>query len=221
VSNSEKYDRWSAFYDAYPNPTVAVDDLHFPAFYTAVRDLRVLEIGCGTGRHTVRLVEKGNVVTAVDSSVGMLAQARAKMMGHAVRFVEMDFARDGAAGLGTFDAIVESLVLEHIESLGSFYAKAATVLETGGEMYLSEIHPLRAEQGVLAHFRDPESGEDIPLVSYAHGEDEFVREAEQAGFRLVEQQDVAGDSIVHLRAKWSRYTGMPMIRMWRFVFDGR
>ena len=32
----------------------------------------VLEIGCGTGRHTRRLVEQGNSVTGLDLSEGML-----------------------------------------------------------------------------------------------------------------------------------------------------
>jgi SAM-dependent methyltransferase len=37
---------------------------------------RILDIGCGTGRHAVALAQRGFVVTGVDISAGMLNQAR-------------------------------------------------------------------------------------------------------------------------------------------------
>ena len=38
---------------------------------------RLLDMGCGTGRHAVELARRGYQVTGVDISAGMLAQARA------------------------------------------------------------------------------------------------------------------------------------------------
>ena len=43
-----------------------------------VRGRRVLDLGCGTGRHAIPLAAAGAVVTAVDFSEQMLAAARRK-----------------------------------------------------------------------------------------------------------------------------------------------
>jgi hypothetical protein len=70
------YDRWSATYDVDGNPFVALEEQHFDEVLGPVAGLRVLDLGCGTGRHAVRLARAGASVEAVDFSDGMLAQAR-------------------------------------------------------------------------------------------------------------------------------------------------
>jgi ubiquinone/menaquinone biosynthesis C-methylase UbiE len=56
---------------------------------------RVLDIGCGTGRHSVRLAAYGCEVTGVDISEGMLAQAKhaAEEAGVTVNWVQADASR--------------------------------------------------------------------------------------------------------------------------------
>ncbi len=42
------------------------------------KSLRILDVGCGTGRHSVELASRGYLVTGVDLSETMLARAREK-----------------------------------------------------------------------------------------------------------------------------------------------
>ncbi len=66
----------------------------------------VLDIGCGTGRHSIELARRGYAVTGIDLSEGMLAQARsnAAQAGVEVRWVQgnaTDFSFEE-----TFDAAI-------------------------------------------------------------------------------------------------------------------
>jgi SAM-dependent methyltransferase len=56
------------------------------------RATRILDIGCGTGRHSIELAGRGYSVVGIDLSDSMLAKARAKAQANrvAVEFVQAD-----------------------------------------------------------------------------------------------------------------------------------
>jgi SAM-dependent methyltransferase len=70
------------------------------------RGARLLDLGCGTGRHSVPFAELGFEVTGLDLSADLLSIARASAEGAgvSVRFVERDMRE--LDGLGPFDACV-------------------------------------------------------------------------------------------------------------------
>jgi malonyl-CoA O-methyltransferase len=141
AANANGYDRWSEFYDTYPNPTVAIDDLSFPAFWSHVQNSTVLEIGCGTGRHTQRLAEAGNHITGLDISAGMLEKARAKMPGNNVRLIHADFMTYDGLNPDQFDMALASLVIEHIYDLPFFFTRLTCVLRQGGDFFYVRDSP--------------------------------------------------------------------------------
>ncbi|RIK25208.1 MAG: cyclopropane-fatty-acyl-phospholipid synthase [Chloroflexi bacterium] len=53
---------------------------------------RILDVGCGTGRHSVELVRRGYQVTGIDFSAGMLAEAKkaAVTAGVTVEWIQCD-----------------------------------------------------------------------------------------------------------------------------------
>jgi len=212
-ANRAGYDRWAGLYDGYVNSTVAVDDLYFPALWADVRGQDVLEIGCGTGRHTLRLATQGNRVTGIDLSPGMLAQAREKLKGYDVRLVEADIMA-GDLPLGLFDAAMTALVLEHIDDPGRFFARVAAHLKPGGRFHVSEIHPERIAAGTQANFV-AEDGTHVRLTSFAHTAGDIETAAAGAGFHIVHQQDIiGGDDLARINPDWERHRGRKMIRIW-------
>lgn len=213
VENAAGYDRWAAFYDSYPNPTVAADDIAFPAFWGDLQNLDILEIGCGTGRHTTRLAS-GNRVTGIDISPGMLAAARGKLPDH-VRLINGDFINCDDFGPASFDVAITSLVLEHIADLDAFFTRLAVVLRPGGRFLLSEIHPARTADGIFAHFRDGDA--EYHLTSYPHTPDGINAAAHRAGLHIMREAEISGDeTLATLKSKWARYHGQPLVRLCEF-----
>src|SRR5271170_4678065 len=78
LSTKEGYDRWADIYDGDDNPLVALEEPWVDKLLGDVNGLKVADIGCGTGRHALRLAAAGAIVQAVDFSEGMLARAQAK-----------------------------------------------------------------------------------------------------------------------------------------------
>ena len=134
--NQKNYNIWSKFYDQYPNPTVAIDELKFPSMYSEIENQNILEIGCGTGRHTVRLIQQGNNVTGVDLSEGMLDKAKAKINGPRITFVHANILKDEVPN-GPFDVAIMSLVLEHIDDLDLFFNKVRKLLKSESKFYIN------------------------------------------------------------------------------------
>ena len=56
------------------------------------RSLKILDVGCGTGRHAIELTKRGDTVTGVDLSEAQLkaAQSKAAAEGLAIEFLQCD-----------------------------------------------------------------------------------------------------------------------------------
>jgi len=95
---------------------------------------RVLELGCGTGVLTARLVERypAATVTAVDASAKMLAvtearlPAGARFVAHEGRFEDLAFAP------GSFDLVTSSIALHHLEDMEPYFRRIVDWLVPGG-----------------------------------------------------------------------------------------
>lgn len=71
---TDNYDRIARFYDVDMARNMRFDDVGFYEGICARRGGRVLELGCGTGRILLNLLEQGIAVFGVDASAGMLAE---------------------------------------------------------------------------------------------------------------------------------------------------
>ncbi len=208
----EGYDRWAAVYDHDGNPLQALEGPVVRAAVGDARGLRVLDLGCGTGRHSLWLAASGVKVTAVDFSEGMMAEARGKPGAAGVRFVAHDLHTPLPFADGAFDLVVSGLVLEHLRELEGFFAEARRVLAPGGRAVISAMHPAMFLRGAQARFTDPASGERVQPGSVPHSVAAFVMAAVRAGFRLADVSEHAPDEALAARCpRAAKYVGWPML----------
>ncbi|MBD3288548.1 methyltransferase domain-containing protein [candidate division KSB1 bacterium] len=187
MNTRDSYNSWSETYDSDDNPTRDLDAI---ATENALKDLSfdsILEIGCGTGKNTRLLSKIGNSVHAIDSSPGMIAQAKSRVTAKNVTFAIANLAQTWHLKNQSFDLIASSLVLEHIEKLGFIFQEAARILKSSGKFYISELHPFRQYLGKKAKFR--QEGEVIEVQAFVHHISDFLSAASEHGLSLLELKE--------------------------------
>jgi malonyl-CoA O-methyltransferase len=175
-------DRWAAVYDTDGNPMQALEGL------------AVLDLGCGTGRHALHLAQMGAVVTAVDSSEGMLAEARRKPGADSVDFRSHDLREPLPFTESEFDLVVSGLVLEHLNDLELFFSEIHRVVKPHGRTIVSAMHPAMFLRGSQARFTDPASGDLVHPGSVDHKLSDMVMVAVVAGFDLRSIEEKSPDA---------------------------
>ena len=206
------YDGWAAVYDHDANPLIALEEPVVRAALGQINGLAVLDMGCGTGRHALRLAEQGANVTAVDFSAGMLAEAQQKPFAERVQFSQHDLHEPLAFNDAEFDAVVSGLVLEHIRDLAMFFGEARRVLKPKGLAVISAMHPAMFLRGSQARYTDPDSGEIVHVGSINHSISDFVMAVVQAGFQIVSITEHAPDAeFAQKYPRAEKYIDWPML----------
>lgn len=182
-SVQEAYNSWAQQYDSNENKTRDLEARSLRETLAPLSFERCLEIGCGTGKNTVWLMEKAASVTAVDLSEEMLEKARAKITATHVQFVQADITQPWSFAVTQFDLVGFSLVLEHIELLNPVLQKAAAALKPGGYLYISELHPFKQYNGSKARF-ETATGTQV-VTCFNHHVSDFTDAATANGLELL------------------------------------
>jgi malonyl-CoA O-methyltransferase len=206
------YDRWAEVYDHDANPLQALEEPVVRRMIGDPRALKVLDLGCGTGRHTLWLAAHEASVTGVDFSEGMLEEARRKPGAEQVRFLRHDLHTPLPLGDGEFDLVVSGLVLEHLRELDGFFREVKRVLKNDGRAVVSAMHPAMFLRGSQARFTDPSTGELVQPGSIAHSISEFVMAAVGARLQLAHIEEVSPDAaFAEKYPRAEKYVGWPML----------
>jgi ubiquinone/menaquinone biosynthesis C-methylase UbiE len=206
------YDRWATTYDTMGNWLLDLEQPEVDRALGDVRDLNVLDVGAGTGRHAIRLFGHGARVTAVDFSEEMLAKARQKPGADQVLWLVHDVARPLPFAAKSFDRVLSALVLEHIpvEDLASFFAELGRVATDDGVIVVTAMHPAMFLKGVSANFRD-EGGEVRPR-SYMATLSDYVMGVIQGGLVIASLAEHSVDEGLVARNERSRkWLGWPAL----------
>ncbi|KAJ4290463.1 hypothetical protein N0V90_010680 [Kalmusia sp. IMI 367209] len=235
VPTQDAYNQWASVYDTDGNMLQAIDDLELlpllPAFLDLVaasnknKKLDVLDLGCGTGRNTAKVLayawhpDRRISITASDFSAGMLDVAakklrpligegtqRSLLLEHADYFPEVDNPEAKLAGLRGMDGVLSTLVLEHVD-LEKYFRILAKCVKEGGYALVTNMH---SEMGKVsqAGFINAE-GVKVRGQSFAHTPKESVEAAVRAGFEVVSlkerqmsKEDVESGRVGERGRKW-------------------
>lgn len=203
------YDLWSQSYDKLDNPLLAMVDLAFDRRSLNSMNLRVAELGCGTGRNVSRILASGaKSYHGFDQSLGMLEVARQKHPAHV--FAEADIERNIPMADGEVDFILVTLVFEHLSNLTPALRESHRILSPGGCLRILELHSEIARRGTGAHFQNGEN--EIQLPSFAHDETEWRSAFEAAGWSRLDIVSLRADEEAISRcAKLTKHEGRDVL----------
>ena len=220
VTNIELYNRWAKVYDTDGNILQALDNDLLPSLLsdalsllastttTIPKPVTITELGAGTGRNTVKLLNSTLPlpvarINALDLSPGMLDVARQRCekfsstlpsTAESQRFPSIAFYEFDAlhpSGFpevkdlkGEADLVLSTLVLEHLP-LPVFFETARTLLRMGGGYFV--VTNMHAEMGrkSQAGFVDEGTGEKVRGDSFVYEISEVLEEGKRWGFELV------------------------------------
>ncbi|MDN5053493.1 class I SAM-dependent methyltransferase [Aliarcobacter butzleri] len=136
----------------------------------------ILDYGCGTGLIAFNLVEENNEVLGLDNSSGMIEEFNKKVKEKNLsnikakkhNILEEDLPKN------SFDLIVISMSLHHIEDIDMFFKKSFEALKNGGYICVNDLDK---EDGSF-HAKHNNEG----VYHFGFSKDELVETTKNIGF---------------------------------------
>lgn len=209
----DAYRRWASTYDQ-ENAVTALECGLVGRLSRSPLGLRLLDVGCGTGR---RLVDTGAALAVgVEPCAEMLAAGRAaRDFGPEVRLLAGD-ARALPVPDGAFDLLWCRLMIGHVERFETVFGELGRAAAAGAQLVVTDFHPSAYAAGLRRTFRD--EGELIEVEHHVHSRECQVAAAAAAGLRLVETAEaVIGPAVRHFYEQagktdlFERQLGLPVV----------
>jgi SAM-dependent methyltransferase len=161
---------------------------------------RILDVGCGEGTLTMKMVERGAVVLGIDSSPEMVAAARAKGVDALVLaaediqfFVEFDAAFSNATLHWVLEKEQAARAIFRALKPGGRFAG-----EMGGQGNLAKLREALDEELIIRGYVPP-----VEASNWYASPDDFAAVYEAAGFREIDARLIERPtSIEHGVAEW-------------------
>ena len=149
-----------------------------------------------------------SIPIGLDLSPGMLRIAR--QMTPDVSVVQADLNRAFPVRPGRFDAVISTLVSEHLTNLQCFFLEVYAAPRRGGRFVFSAFHPELARSGIEANFE--RDGVEYRLGAEPHKLDDYLTHICDAGFRVLEQREYAADDKLVRELPWAtKYSDRPLL----------
>lgn len=177
---SEAYRIWAPTYSGETAISFLEDKL-VRAMTPPLHSLRLLDVGCGTGR---RLRDSGAATTVGLEPCAEMIAAGSK----SGAFGDVDLVVGDVRSMPlpdcAFDVIWCRLVLGHLPELGQAYRELARVADQGAVVIVTDFHPSATQAGHRRSFRA--GGEEIEVEHYLYQSNDHLEAAQAAGLVLKE-----------------------------------
>jgi ubiquinone/menaquinone biosynthesis C-methylase UbiE len=218
VIPSKAYDAWSGGYDNQPdNLMIALDEQTVSEFLenTQIRDKIIVDIGCGTGRHWKKILDRHpSKLVGYDVSEGMLSILRKKFPGQETYLISGN--KLTATADNSIDICFSTLTIAHIENIQEAFREWERVLKPGGQIFFTDFHPEALEKGAKRTFQS--EGKTISVKNYVHSIDAIRDLAGQLNWSVIRFTEMridenmrpwyAGQNALHI---YEKFKGVPII----------
>jgi len=137
LNPEEGYARFASTYDKLEKYWDSFEKHNLKPYIEESKNKKTLDAGAGTGRLSIRLLEAGADVTALDISPEMLAILKSKNPD--IKTVESDLENMPFED-EIFDMVFSSLALVHLKKIEPFLDECYRVLKDNGRLILVNVH---------------------------------------------------------------------------------
>lgn len=212
------YNIWADFYDQQPdNLMLHLDELIIGELFKSVsiKDKRLLDFGCGTGRHWNKLYQFApEKLIGVDISKGMLDVLKQKFPSADVYQIK-DNLLNSIPTL-SIDTIISTLTIAHIRDLNETIDTWDRILNPGGDLIITDFHPELLNGGGKRVFSI--SNKIIKIRNYVHSIESIEKIASSHDFICLKKiEKYIDESVKHFYSKqnalhvYEKYLGYPVI----------
>jgi ubiquinone/menaquinone biosynthesis C-methylase UbiE len=177
---ADGYAEWAAGYDIAANPILHLEGPFTAELFARIERGSALDAACGTARQTEVLARLGHRVVGVDATPEMLERARE-------RVPSAEFRSGLLTGLpvesGSFDLVVCSLALTHLQDPSLAIRELARVVQARGRVVISDVHPVLVALGGQAAYRVNEERAGY-IVNFVHWPSAYLSAFRDAGLRV-------------------------------------
>ena len=220
------YERWASKYKDEDNPLLSLEKNAIQTLLPNLNQLNILDFGCGVGRGIKMMADHGAAcVVGIDFSFNMLTEAKSQL------HIESNSRLLQANGLflpfvkDSFEVVLSSFVMGHIEQLGEALKEIVRVTRSGGTILISDFHPFCTIIGLNRSFLEWHGNryKEFRIRNYVHLHEDYFRIFKEANLKLEEiREPRIDDSVKHFfdrtpkgRETYKQSVGYPAVLIFK------